>query len=721
MMLFRALATIMLLIWTSAVEAQAPLPAKGDDDAPVIAEALKALEDAGNTVIVVPPAAIQPAAPAEPFITMSTISQRVATIGAELGTILAGAPELPTLLVAALRAAGGGSLHWLIRGAILTALAFAVGALAAHLAHRLMLRLARGVDAAPPDTRAGMIARSIAILLRQGASAVAFLVAGTLAALLIHPELSPERVTATMAVGSATVFLLVRAVLYSVLSPRPTARRPLPFSDAIARSLYIQLMVTGAIANIVALICYWLAYFPLPGLSHRLLLLIAPTASVLLFLAVVAAHHNVLTAAILEPAPRPRPLRRFLAIAWPVILVGYLLGAWVLTIVGVVESTRLAVGPVLSPFVAMVVAMGVAGVLIIVYDRRLSARVMNPAWKALYEETALALAALAGAATLAAIWRVFTSPFADAARTVFGLALLLILANATWRAIRLYVAIRLADEAPAGGATEGEGEGFGPGGSRLGTLLPILRNVLFFVILAIVVMVGLSSLGVDIGPLFAGAGVAGLAIGFGAQALIRDVFSGAFFLLDDAFRRGEYVEVGAVAGMVEKISVRSFQLRHHEGALHTIPFGEIKQLTNFSRDWVIMKLPVRLTYDTDVERVRRLVKKLGQEMAADEAIGPLFLEPPKSQGVVQMEDSAMIVRVKFKTRPGDQFLVRRHVFQRLRDLFAENDIHFAHREVTVRVAGADDEETRRKAALGAVRSGDVDTADAASDFFSTAR
>ncbi|MEM8664899.1 MAG: mechanosensitive ion channel family protein, partial [Pseudomonadota bacterium] len=225
---------------------------------------------------------------------------------------------------------------------------------------------------------------------------------------------------------------------------------------------------------------------------------------------------------------------------------------------------------------------------------------------------------------------------------------------------------------------------------------------------AVVAMVGLSSLGVDVAPLFAGAGVVGLAIGFGAQALIRDVFSGAFFLLDDAFRKGEYVEVGGVTGQVEKISVRSFQLRHHEGPLHTLPFGEIKQLTNYSRDWVIMKLPVRLTYDTDVEAVRKLVKKLGQEMAADPEYGHLFLEAPKSQGVVQMEDSAMIIRVKFKTKPGDQFLVRRHVYTRLRDLFAENDIHFAHREVTVRVAGTDDEEVKRKAALGAVRSGGVE-------------
>jgi len=134
------------------------------------------------------------------------------------------------------------------------------------------------------------------------------------------------------------------------------------------------------------------------------------------------------------------------------------------------------------------------------------------------------------------------------------------------------------------------------------------------------------------------------------------------------------------------------QLRHHLGALHTIPFGEIKHLTNYSRDWVIMKLVLRLTYDTDVERVRKLIKKLGAELLEDAEIGDKFMQPLKSQGVYSMEDSAMLIRVKFMTRPGDQFQVRKKVYARIRELFEQNDIHFAHRFVTVRVASEDDDE-----------------------------
>ncbi|MBY8974298.1 mechanosensitive ion channel family protein [Rhodobacteraceae bacterium NNCM2] len=230
-----------------------------------------------------------------------------------------------------------------------------------------------------------------------------------------------------------------------------------------------------------------------------------------------------------------------------------------------------------------------------------------------------------------------------------------------------------------------DGEGGGAGATRLATLLPLVRNFVLGMILIAIGLVAATELGVNVAPLFAGAGIIGLAIGFGSQTLVRDVLSGAFYLLDDAFRKGEYIDVGEVKGTVEKISVRSFQLRHHLGMLHTIPFGEIKFLTNFSRDWVMMKLPLRVTYDTDVDRVRKLIKKLGLELMEDPVVGPNFIQPLKSQGVIQMDDSAMIIRVKFMTKPGDQWVVRKRVYQEIRELFAREGIKFAHREVTVRI------------------------------------
>lgn len=121
----------------------------------------------------------------------------------------------------------------------------------------------------------------------------------------------------------------------------------------------------------------------------------------------------------------------------------------------------------------------------------------------------------------------------------------------------------------------------------MATLLPLLRVALMVTLLAMVIMSVLTSLGVNVAPLIAGAGVVGVAIGFGAQSLVKDVFSGIFFLIDDAFRVGEYVEIDNLRGTVERISIRSLQIRHHRGAVHTLPFGELKSLTNHSRDWVI--------------------------------------------------------------------------------------------------------------------------------------
>lgn len=237
--------------------------------------------------------------------------------------------------------------------------------------------------------------------------------------------------------------------------------------------------------------------------------------------------------------------------------------------------------------------------------------------------------------------------------------------------------------------------------SRVGTLLPLFRSFILAVIgLSIVLLVAVD-FGVNVAPLFAGAGIVGLALGFGAQTLVRDILSGVFFLIDDAFRKGEYIDVGEVKGTVEKISLRSFQLRHHLGALNTIPFGEIKHLTNFSRDWVMTKLPLRLTYDTDVDKVRKLIKKLGEDLLHHPTEGHKFVQPLKSQGVYQMEDSAMIIRVKFMTRPGDQWTTRKIVYQEIRNLFEREGIKFAHKEVLVRVPGLDPKDPRSTEIAGA--------------------
>ena len=226
-------------------------------------------------------------------------------------------------------------------------------------------------------------------------------------------------------------------------------------------------------------------------------------------------------------------------------------------------------------------------------------------------------------------------------------------------------------------------EEMGPGGSRRETLLLLLRKFLMVAILTVVCLLLLSSMGINIGPLLAGAGVIGLAIGFGAQTLVRDIIAGIFFLMDDAFRVGDYIEVGTMKGCVEHISVRSLRLRHPRGMLITVPFGDMQSVTNYTRDYVIMKLDFRVRYDTDVDKVRKIIKKINNEIQKDEEISQGLLDKIKSQGVREMDDSAMIMRVKFVCAPGEQFVIRREVYRRIQEAFQENGIEFAHRNVTV--------------------------------------
>jgi small-conductance mechanosensitive channel len=248
-------------------------------------------------------------------------------------------------------------------------------------------------------------------------------------------------------------------------------------------------------------------------------------------------------------------------------------------------------------------------------------------------------------------------------------------------------------------------DGHAPGPeARMATLLPLLRTMLIVTLFSVVVFSVLASLGFNIGPLLAGAGVIGLAIGFGAQTLVKDVVSGIFYLIDDAFRVGEYIEIGNLRGTVESMSIRSLRIRHHRGAVHTVPFGELNSITNHSRDWVIMKLEFRVPFDTDMKQVKKLVKKIGKKLLENADFGHSFIEPLKSQGVRRMEEFNMVLGVKFMTRPGEQWVIRREAYHQIRDTFEANGINLAERNVKVQVLNADklDEETKQ-AAIGAAQ------------------
>lgn len=219
---------------------------------------------------------------------------------------------------------------------------------------------------------------------------------------------------------------------------------------------------------------------------------------------------------------------------------------------------------------------------------------------------------------------------------------------------------------------------------RLATILPLIRDIVLGGIVALTALIILSAVGVNVGPLLAGFGVIGLAISFGSQTLIKDIVSGIFFMVDDAFRVGEYIETGSQKGTVEKIHLRSVRLRHQNGQIHTIPFGQLDAITNYSRDWSTVKFEIRLDRDADIEKARKTIKKVGQAMLEDPELGPDLIAPLKMQGIQDITDSAMVVRLKLTSKPKNPSLLQREALKRVYRAFQEAGVPLASNAVVVR-------------------------------------
>ncbi|WP_245235567.1 mechanosensitive ion channel family protein [Mesorhizobium erdmanii] len=288
---------------------------------------------------------------------------------------------------------------------------------------------------------------------------------------------------------------------------------------------------------------------------------------------------------------------------------------------------------------------------------------------------------LAAAYLLARVWGLNMQSMRDSDTTttfilrgLINIVVIALAADFGWSIIRALIERKLGIEMPHPVISEEDVPILDAQQARLHTLLPILQNMLLALIIVMAVLMMLASLGIQIGPLIAGAGVVGVAVGFGAQTVVKDVISGVFFLLDDAFRVGEYISSGNYKGTVESFSLRSVKLRHHRGPLFTIPFGELGAVQNQSRDWVIDKFNITVGYDTDIDFARRLIKRIGLELAEDPEFKNWVLDPIKMQGVQEFGEYGIVLRVKAMTRPGGAFGMKRKFYVRIRQAFKEQGI-----------------------------------------------
>jgi small-conductance mechanosensitive channel len=676
-----ALALLLLSCVAPAVAQDAP-PAQKETP-PQVRELLDLLADPAVRDWLTQQRAAQTAAapvPAGPEVTPSGyLASRLANIRQHLHALVAALPTLPAEFE---RAGIILSLEFEEQG-LFGILLLIVGFVALGFGVEWLFRwLTRGLQNwivhVPLDT-VGQRLRAVAIRLGFGLGLVATFAVGSVGAFLVFdwPPLLREIV-----LGYLLAFLITRLVLVLgrfLLAPGGERFRIVPMSTPAAWFWYRR----------IALFVGWLAFgWVTVGLLATLG--VAPPVRQI----VAYTLGLVLLAIGLEIAwRRPRPAagqERLLQRASNWLLSAYVVLLWLLwfvsamplfwlavVVVGLpvsIRATERSIAHILRPAGAAEPGGEVKGVHVVGIERGVRALLIIGfalllawAWK-------LDLGALAASDTLST----------RLLRGALSAVVIALVADFIWKAAKTLIDRTLAQAQALGQPDTEEGRRR----ARLRTLLPILRNVLFIVVVVMALLMVLSALGIQIGPLIAGAGVVGVAIGFGAQTLVKDIISGVFYLLDDAFRTGEYIQSGSYKGTVESFSLRSVKLRHHRGPLFTVPFGELGAVQNMSRDWVIDKFMIGITYDSDIEKARKLIKQIGKELSANPEFAPHILEPLKMQGVEEFGDYAIKIRIKLMTKPNQQFTIRRKAYAMIKKAFDDNGIKFAF--PTVQVAGGDD-------------------------------
>lgn len=483
------------------------------------------------------------------------------------------------------------------------------------------------------------------------------------------------------------IFWAAVIVLDIVLMPRGRDLRLLPLNDHAARILYRAMLWTAGLMLVPSWLTLLVSGFALPldtALALWLPVSILPFAYLI---GAVIVHRRLAEDVLIHIGFKQE--EDVVAAVLAFLVTGYLVGLWLLVVdTSLRGGTSAVVQAILS--LAVILAIPLAAHTIRLIFKRFFGSLKpvsdenakdDPYIRNLMRAVWLALSVL-GLVGVAYLWG-FNATQAGLAdyglRVLLNVVVIILLGYVGWALFQRWVDRRL--------EFANADDDFGRA-QRLQTLLPLFRNFVRIALVIMIAMIVLASMGIEIGPLIAGAGVVGIAIGLGAQATIADILAGVFFLLEDSFRVGDYVEVGTVRGTVEGISLRSLKLRHQRGMLHTLPFGQIKSLTNCTRDWALTRLEFRLPLGTDLERVRKLVKSIGKDLAADPEMGPDLIQPPKSQGVRRIDGNALVVGVKFITKPGRQFVIRREAYHRILQAFLENGIELMGTGVVVRVEDA---------------------------------
>ena len=602
-----------------------------------------------------------------------------------LATLPTAFSELGSRLVAA-----GNTTNWLTIVAKIAAVLLCAW-LAQAVVKRLLVYRRNALEGSMPETWFAKIA------IQFGRAAVELLEIGVFAifAYIVMSLLRFGENSQLLMLAIINITLLTRAVtMFAQLlfSPGFSQLRLIPASDESANYWFLwirRLSIVGVYGYVLAETVFLLG---LPETLHQVLLNLLGLVVLSMLIVIVQQNRREVAAKIASTRSSSvlvTVLRRQFAAFWNVFAVLYLVfvyGVWAAALPG--GFSFIWVDSALSLLV-VALAMGLGLGLHRAIDRGfrltedLRARIPSLEQRAnryVPQLKAAASVLVCAVATIAIldVWGVEAlrwfenDAVGEIGARLANIILIMLVAYLVWEAFSIAIEHGLAR------AREASGEH-----ARLETLLPLARKTALVVICTLVTMIVLSELGINIGPLLAAAGVLGLAVGFGAQTLVKDIITGVFILIENSISVGDYVEVGGHEGDVESVSIRTIQLRDIEGSVHTVPFSSVSTVLNYTRDFSISKLEISIAYREDVDRVVDVLNQIGAEMLAEPELAKDILEPLVVQGVQRLDDSAVVIRARIKTTAGMQWAMRRAFHGRVKKRFDELDIEipFPHQTV----------------------------------------
>lgn len=566
-----------------------------------------------------------------------------------------------------------------------------VAALAAEwIVVRLLARPLRAMEAKEGEQTLFRIIYVIGRLLLKLPPVLAFAGAAFGVLSLFNPEPVPRLLLLT--VINSNLFVRIGTVIgQTILSPRVNNLRLIPFTDETANYLYIwvrRFLITIFYGYFFAEAALLLG---LPEGAYNLLLKLLGLLVLAMTVAFILQNREPVAVTLKgESTGASAILRSRLAGSWHIFGILYAIAGYLVWALEIPDGFAFIARATAVTLVILVAAKLLRGGL-----RRLTTRLfrLNDETRARYpmlEARAnryLPAIDRIGAAIIAAlalipilqVWGVDVFGWLGSeagqgfAGSLASIVLTVTIALLVWEVVSIGIERYL----------KAKSEEAGGGSQRLLTLLPLIRNFVRIALAVFAALIVLSELGINIAPLLAGAGVVGLAIGFGAQTLVKDVITGVFMLMENSIAVNDWVRISDQFGRIESMSIRTVRIRDLDGQVHTIPFGEITMVTNLSREFGVAMMDIGVAYREDYDEVVEILSEIGREIYDEDEWKAQIITPLEVMGLQNLADSAVEIRVKFQTKPMMQWKVRREFLKRVKKAFDARgiEIPFPHQTI----------------------------------------